>query len=228
MVSTVWTCWERRSWKDMFSGHLTSLTLRLSYYRSWLQHDGHTYLTLLLLNNAKLFSVFNIVTPICIILITQQAIEHHCNTVILSTCMTTLGQTIKPTQSHTIIAQSYVNILLCICHGNVFPYFCTCATVYFVTRYLFLQSGKAHQVTQFHIVNWDPDGRCSNLRTITDVIKEATKVQMRTGNHPIVVHCRWRGISVPPPLSTHAYTYMYILPHSQNYSTSCSYPFSAG
>ena len=56
--------------------------------------------------------------------------------------------------------------------------------------YILLQSRKAHQVTQFHILNWDPDGRCSNLRTITDVIKEATKVQMRTGNYPIVVHCR--------------------------------------
>ena len=56
--------------------------------------------------------------------------------------------------------------------------------------YLLLQSGEAHQVTQFHIVNWDPDGRCSNLRTITDVIQEVIMVQMRTGNHPIVVHCR--------------------------------------
>ena len=57
-------------------------------------------------------------------------------------------------------------------------------------KYLLLQSGEAHQVTQFHIVNWDPDGRCSNLRTITDVIQEVIMVQMRTGNHPIVVHCR--------------------------------------
>ena len=53
------------------------------------------------------------------------------------------------------------------------------------------QSGKAHQVSQFHIVNWNADGRCSNLKTITDVIEEVTKVQMRTGNNPIVVHCRW-------------------------------------
>ena len=55
----------------------------------------------------------------------------------------------------------------------------------------FFQSGKAHQVSQFHIVNWNADGRCSNLKTITDVIEEVTKVQMRTGNNPIVVHCRW-------------------------------------
>ena len=53
------------------------------------------------------------------------------------------------------------------------------------------QSGKAHQVSQFHIVNWNADGRCSNLKTMTDVIEEVTKVQMRTGNNPIVVHCRW-------------------------------------
>ena len=56
--------------------------------------------------------------------------------------------------------------------------------------YLLLQSRKTHQVTQFHIMNWEPDGKCSNLNIITDVIKEATKVQMRTGNYPIAVHCR--------------------------------------
>jgi len=44
---------------------------------------------------------------------------------------------------------------------------------------------------QFHIVNWGPDGRCSNLKTVTDVIEEVSKVQRRTGNNPIVVHCRW-------------------------------------
>ena len=55
---------------------------------------------------------------------------------------------------------------------------------------ILLQSGKAHQVTQFHIMNWNPDGRCSNLKTITGVIEEVTKVQRRTSTHPIVVHCR--------------------------------------
>ena len=64
---------------------------------------------------------------------------------------------------------------------------CNLPAVWF---YLLLQSWKAHQVTQFHIINWEPDGRCSNLNTIIDVIKEVTKLQMRTGNHPIVVHCR--------------------------------------
>ena len=62
-----------------------------------------------------------------------------------------------------------------------------CHSVFFSS----FQSGKAHQVSQFHIVNWNADGRCSNLKTITDVIEEVTKVQMRTGNNPIVVHCRW-------------------------------------
>ena len=56
--------------------------------------------------------------------------------------------------------------------------------------YILLQSRKAHQVTQFHIVNWNTDGSCANLKTITDVIEEVTKVQMRSGNNPIVVHCR--------------------------------------
>ena len=45
-------------------------------------------------------------------------------------------------------------------------------------------------MTQFHITNWSPDGVCANLATITEVIEELDKVQRRTGNHPIVVHCR--------------------------------------
>ena len=52
------------------------------------------------------------------------------------------------------------------------------------------QSTETQEVTQFHITNWSPDGVCANLATITEVIKELDKVQRRTGNHPIVVHCR--------------------------------------
>ena len=44
-------------------------------------------------------------------------------------------------------------------------------------------------MTQFHITCWTADGRCSNLKSITDVIEEMTKVQIRSGNKPIVVHC---------------------------------------
>ena len=44
-------------------------------------------------------------------------------------------------------------------------------------------------MTQFHLTCWTPDGRCSNLKSITDVIEEMTKVQIRSGNRPIVVHC---------------------------------------
>ena len=36
---------------------------------------------------------------------------------------------------------------------------------------------------------WKPDGHCSNLKSVTDVIEEMTKVQIRSGNKPIVVHC---------------------------------------
>ena len=53
------------------------------------------------------------------------------------------------------------------------------------------QSTQIQQVTQFHITNWSPDGVCTNLATITDVIEEVDKVQRRTGNQPIVVHCRY-------------------------------------
>ena len=53
-----------------------------------------------------------------------------------------------------------------------------------------LQTKKTHQVTQFHITCWAPDGQCSNLRAVVDVIEELAKVQRRTGNKPIFVHCR--------------------------------------
>ena len=52
-----------------------------------------------------------------------------------------------------------------------------------------MQTQKAHKVTQFHITCWTLDGHCSNLKSVTDVIEEMTKVQIRSGNKPIVVHC---------------------------------------
>ena len=52
------------------------------------------------------------------------------------------------------------------------------------------RSQKAHQVTQFHITCWAPDGRCSNLKAVVDVTEEVAKVQRRTGSKPIFVHCR--------------------------------------
>ena len=55
----------------------------------------------------------------------------------------------------------------------------------------YLQSGQTeHQVTQFQIQNWSPQGRCSNPQTIINVVEEVFKVQRRTDNKPIVVHCR--------------------------------------
>ena len=53
------------------------------------------------------------------------------------------------------------------------------------------KSQHSYQVTQFHVTNWSPDGTCSNLKVITDVIEEVAKVQRRTGNNPILVHCRY-------------------------------------
>ena len=65
------------------------------------------------------------------------------------------------------------------------------------TNCLNLQSGKTqHQVTQFHIRNWNPQGKCSNPQTIISVIEEVSKVQRRTDNKPIVIHCRWAVISM--------------------------------
>ncbi|XP_064386173.1 uncharacterized protein LOC135334783 [Halichondria panicea] len=48
---------------------------------------------------------------------------------------------------------------------------------------------KALQVIQFHITNWNSSGKCENLKTVTDVNEEVIKVQRRTGNKAIVVHC---------------------------------------
>ena len=53
-----------------------------------------------------------------------------------------------------------------------------------------LQSGSVHQVSQFHITNWAPDGSCDRLSSVSSVVEEMGKVQRRTGNHPITVHCR--------------------------------------
>ena len=51
------------------------------------------------------------------------------------------------------------------------------------------QTMQAHQIIQYHITGWSVDGHCSNLKSITDVIEDLTKVQMRTSNKPTVVHC---------------------------------------
>jgi protein tyrosine phosphatase len=50
-------------------------------------------------------------------------------------------------------------------------------------------SGTAHQLSQFQVTNWAPDGSCGKLSSVSSVVEEMSKVQRRTGNHPIVVHC---------------------------------------
>ena len=52
------------------------------------------------------------------------------------------------------------------------------------------QSGEGYQVMQLHITNWSPDGHCKDHSCVTDIIAEMSRIQMRTGNRPIVVHCR--------------------------------------
>ena len=42
---------------------------------------------------------------------------------------------------------------------------------------------------QSQITNWKANGQYANLKSVTDVIEEMTKEQMRSGNKPIVVHC---------------------------------------
>ena len=54
-----------------------------------------------------------------------------------------------------------------------------------------VQYPTSHQVSQIHITTWKPDGFCSNFSSITDAIAEMSKIQRKTGNHPILIHCRF-------------------------------------
>ena len=42
-----------------------------------------------------------------------------------------------------------------------------------------IQTQKTHQLTQFHITNWNSSGKCENLKTVTDVNEEVIKVQWK-------------------------------------------------
>ena len=65
----------------------------------------------------------------------------------------------------------------------------------FTSYHFFPLSGKPHQVTQFQILNWNSQGKCSYPQTIITVVEEVNKVQRRTDNKPIVVHCQVRAIT---------------------------------
>ncbi len=52
-----------------------------------------------------------------------------------------------------------------------------------------LQNKQSHQLTQFQITNWRSDGRCENFKTVTDVNEEVIKIQIKSGNKSILVHC---------------------------------------
>ena len=52
-----------------------------------------------------------------------------------------------------------------------------------------LQFATAHQVWQFHIPEWSSDYQWrGDVNAMVSVIEEVSKVQRKTGNHPIVVH----------------------------------------
>ena len=51
--------------------------------------------------------------------------------------------------------------------------------------------GKLCDSDQLHVTNWKANGQYSYLKSVTDVIEEMTKEQMRSGNKPIVVHCSY-------------------------------------
>ena len=75
--------------------------------------------------------------------------------------------------------------VLCVCHSLTVCNSCT--EEEHDQMFLLLQSNNAHPVSQFHITKWASDGSCSNMRTVTDVTEEVSKVQRRTGNQLLAV-----------------------------------------
>ncbi|XP_064386119.1 sushi, von Willebrand factor type A, EGF and pentraxin domain-containing protein 1-like isoform X4 [Halichondria panicea] len=62
----------------------------------------------------------------------------------------------------------------------------------FVMRQLSVLNKKTkqtQQIIQIQILDWKSTGACANLKIVTDVNEEVIKVQRRTGNKAIVVHC---------------------------------------
>ena len=51
-------------------------------------------------------------------------------------------------------------------------------------------------MTQFQILNWSSQGKCSCPQTIITVVEEVNKVQRKTDNKPIVVHCRSAALAI--------------------------------
>ncbi len=93
----------------------------------------------------------------------------------------------KRIQPFFVISISVLNNIETSLEAFLFPKFWICLKV----QLYFLQSQKAHQVIQLHITCWKPDGQCSNLKAVVDSIDEVAKIQRRTGNKPIFVHCRY-------------------------------------
>ncbi|XP_064386417.1 receptor-type tyrosine-protein phosphatase alpha-like isoform X4 [Halichondria panicea] len=62
----------------------------------------------------------------------------------------------------------------------------------FVMRQLSVLNKKTKQtlqIIQIQILDWKSTGACANFKIVTDVNEEVVKVQRRTGNKAIVVHC---------------------------------------
>ena len=58
---------------------------------------------------------------------------------------------------------------------------------------LILQSGQAHRVSQFQVVNWDRNGIAFNKMAVLTIMNYTTKLQQQknsNSNGPVVVHCR--------------------------------------
>jgi len=53
------------------------------------------------------------------------------------------------------------------------------------------ETAEWQSVSHIEFLNWTPDGLCANYRPVAGLIKDVIQIQRQTGDHPIVVHCRW-------------------------------------
>ena len=68
----------------------------------------------------------------------------------------------------------------CISYVTVFSQHHCCTHIHT----LCVQSRETLNVSQFHITNWAPDGSCSIIKTVADVIDELSKFRLELATNP--------------------------------------------
>ena len=55
----------------------------------------------------------------------------------------------------------------------------------------YLQPSDTHVITQFHFQQWPVNSCPNNPASIIDLFEDMERVQRKTGNGPITVHCKY-------------------------------------